>query len=42
MSFLNIKNQKVRDTVVKEYLAVKEQIKNNDRAERGNLIQRRR
>ena len=42
MSFLNIKNQNERDAVVKEYLAVKEKIKNNDRAERGNIIERRR
>ena len=42
MSFLNIKDQKERDAVIKEYLAVKEKIKNNDRAERGNLIERQR
>ena len=42
MSFLNIKSQKERDAAVKKYLAVKEQIKNHDRAERGNLIERRR
>ena len=42
MSFLNIKNQKERDAVIEEYLAVKEKIKNNDRAERGNLIERQR
>ena len=42
MSFLNIKNQKERDAVIEGYLAVKEQIKNQDQAERGNLIERRR
>ena len=42
MSFLNIKNQKERDAVIEDYLAVKEKIKNNDRAERGNLIERQR
>ena len=42
MSFLNIKNQKERDAVIEGYLAVKEQIKNQDHAERGNLIERRR
>ena len=41
MSFLNIKDQKERDAVIKEYLAVKEKIKNNDRAARGNIIERR-
>ena len=28
--------------MIEEYLAVKEKIKNNDRAERGNLIERQR
>ena len=42
MSFLNIKNQKERDAVIEGYLAVKEQIENQDQAERGNLIERRR
>ena len=41
MSFLNIKDQKERDAVIKEYLAVKEKIKNNDRAARGNITERR-
>ena len=42
MSFLNIKNQKERDAVIEEYLAVMERIKNNGRAERGNKIERQR
>ena len=40
--YTNIKNQNERDAVVKEYLAVKEKIKNHDSSERGDLIERRR